>query len=159
MDEKWTMIQEAILSISEGRYDLQLPENLGDDHLDSILVALKMMGETLEDREKMLKALGAYESLDQAVVMLDMNLNILSFNAIAQSLFQNGLKRGKPFEQLLANEPLQQYLQELGIGMSSQELLELHLADGHRYEVRATLINPYEPIDFEGAILQFKQLS
>lgn len=157
MDEKWTMIQEAILSVSEGKYQVELPDELGVDHLDSILMALKMMAETLSDREKIVGAIGAATGLDQGVLVLDATGRLQKFNLRAQELFQNKLREGDKLSVLFHNGRYLELIADLDAGMSQQELFEATLPNGSLQKVEMTVVRSLEEVGISGAVLQFTQ--
>ena len=152
------MIQEAILSVSEGRYQVELPDQLGVDHLDSILMALKMMAETLSDREKIVRAVGAAKSLDKGVLVLNATGRLQKFNSRAQELFQNKLREGDKLSVLFHEGRFLELMADLDTGMSRQEVFKATMPNGSLQEVEITIVRPLEEIGISGAILQFTQV-
>ncbi|MFY0674438.1 MAG: hypothetical protein JXQ87_13635 [Bacteroidia bacterium] len=89
LDSKWKVIQEYILKLSKGQFDIEIPENLNKDHIDAVLLGLKYLSESLDEQKKLYKAQGVLESLDKALFELDENYNIKALNTNAKLLFGN----------------------------------------------------------------------
>lgn len=94
LDEKWTLIQKFIIQISEGNLNLQLPENMGEDHLDSVLLALKMMSETLLEHENQLQSSGAIASMNKALLYVSKEGLLRKYNQEAEGLSDLLLETG-----------------------------------------------------------------
>jgi hypothetical protein len=89
LDSKWKTVQEFIFKLSKGEYDLQLPENLGQDYIDAVLLALKLMGENLSEKEDLYFSLGALDSMDKGLIELNENYEILKVNRKALTFFNS----------------------------------------------------------------------
>lgn len=94
LDPKWTLVQEFILKITSGDYELELPYDLGEDHIDSVLLALQLMSEDLKVKERQLKAVGAMEGLEQGIIYLNQEGNIQGYNTRALNCVGPTLQRG-----------------------------------------------------------------
>jgi hypothetical protein len=94
LDSKWKTVQEFIFKLSKGEYDLQLPKNLGQDHIDAVLLALKLMGENLSEKEDLCLALGALNSMHQGIIQLNETYEIVSLNYKAYQYFEEKYLEG-----------------------------------------------------------------
>lgn len=159
IDEKWTKIQEAILAISEGVYEVELPDEIGVDHLDSILLGLKMMAETLNDREKMIQALGVAKAMDRAVIILNLEGKLKNCNAKAQELFQHELLQGQKVLRLFQDLNFSRILQDLKSGMSSHDAFTMLTPNGDTQMVSVTVVKDMETVEFSGVVIELESVS
>lgn len=111
LDKKWELAQSYIMKIANGKFDLTLPENIGYDHIDAILLALKLAAESLKDREEFNLTVGAFQGINKGLAILSPDYTIIQMNKEFEQMTQNQLSIGDNIFKLKAFDAFKKQFQ------------------------------------------------
>lgn len=158
LDPKWTLIQEFIMKLSGGEYQLELPKDLGEDHLDSVLLALQLMGETLEGRERQSLASGAIATLEEGLVYVTCKGLVHKYNSKAIAVVGGSLQTGQHITKVIAARCFKKRWEENCEGVLSVEYWDMQVEGLEPFRVEVTAMDPHASGGHNGFLLRVARI-